>query len=783
MTHTPHVRPWLLPVLLLLFFASGAAGLVYQVLWTRQLGLVFGVTVYAASTVWASYMAGLALGSYVAGRIGDRARRPLFWFALAETGIGLSALATPVVLEWLQTVYPAVFRAAPDSLAIVTFVRLSASLAVLVVPTSLMGATLPLVVKSALVRGGDFGSRVSLLYGTNTAGAIAGTLLAGLYLIPEFGLSRSFVTAAAVNVGVGALAALAALAIGPARPAPSEPRTAAAPSAGAASADEASPAVRRLVLIVFAVSGFATLALEVVWFRVIVLLVRPTVYGFAVLLATVLFGIAVGSWAVTPLMRRRRGWVATLAALELAMAFAVLYSFVFLTHVPALARWAEPFVSRLFPAYLAYPIVAAVPAILPAALLMGLAFPVGLRVYAGADTATSGHAAGRIGTFYAWNVCGAILGSLAAGFVMLPALGSRASLIAVAAIILVSGLALLVTRPGRVARLAVPAVLIVAFAAASLRVADPFVEVNRVRYPDRTIVWHEEAVQGTVAVQRGPGRELGLYLEGNHQASDTPSMVYVHRRIAHLPLVLHRDPATALVVGLGGGATAGAAAIHHGVDVDVVELSGAVARAARYFEAVNHQVLDRPNVRLRVDDGRNYLLTTDRRYDVVTADLILPIYAGSNNVYSAGYFSLVRRALRPGGLALQWVAGTEAEYKIIMRTFLSVFPHATLWVDGSLMVGSTEPLRLSEADFARKAAMPGNAQALAELGIADFEALKKAYVAGPDEMRAFVGDGPILTDDRPLIEYFLSLPRDRAPDLSGLRGDVMRHVVEPSRPQ
>lgn len=782
MTHTPQTRPWLLPVLFVLFFASGAAGLVYQVLWTRQLGLVFGVTVYAASTVWASYMAGLALGSYVAGRIGDRARRPLLWFAVAETGIGLSALATPVVLGWLQSVYPAVFRAAPDSLAMVTIVRLVASLAVLVVPTSLMGATLPLVVKSALVRGSDFGSRVSLLYGTNTAGAIAGTLLAGLYLIPEFGLSRSFGTAAAVNVGVGALAALAALLIGPATPAASPEARASAGQAPEQSG-EASPAVRRLVLIVFAVSGFATLALEVVWFRVIVLLVRPTVYGFAVLLATVLLGIAVGSWAVTPLMRRRRGWVTTLAALEVAMAFAVLYSFVFLNHVPALARWAEPYVARLFPAYLSYPIVAAVPAILPAALLMGLAFPVGLRVYAGADTDTSEHAAGRIGTFYAWNVCGAIVGSLAAGFVMLPAFGSRASLIAVAAIILVSGLALLVTRPGRLIRLAVPVALVAAFAAASQRVADPFVAVNSVRYPDRTIVWHEEAVQGTVAVQRGPGQELGLYLEGNHQASDTRSTVYVHRRIAHLPLVLHPDPTAALVVGLGGGATAGAAAIHHGVDVDVVELSGAVARAARFFEAVNHQVLDRPNVHLRVDDGRNYLLTTDRRYDVVTADLILPIYAGSNNVYSAGYFSLVRRALRPGGLALQWVAGTEAEYKIIMRTFLSVFPHATLWADGSLMVGSTEPLRLSEADFARKAAMPGNALALTELGIADFEALKRAYVAGPDEMRAFVGDGPILTDDRPLIEYFLSLPRDRAPDLSGLRGDVMRHVVDSAVPR
>ncbi len=765
--------PWLLPLLLLLFVASGACGLVYQVLWTRSLGLVFGVTVYAASTVWASFMAGLALGSYLVGRIGDRVQRPLAWFGAAELLVGLSALATPAATAYLLRAYPAIQAIAPDSLTALTGLRLAVSLAVLIVPTTLMGATLPLVVRSSLVSGADLGRRVSLLYGTNTAGAIAGTLLAGLWLIPGIGMQATLWTAAATNVAIGIVALVAGW---------SMPAMTAARGGGAAEASdeatdtgEVTPRVRTLVLVVFAISGFATLALEVIWFRVIILMLRPTVYGFAILLATVLAGIAIGSWLAAPFMARRRNWVAVLAGLELAMAAAVLFSFAFLNLTPALTRWAEPHLARVMPAYLAFPIVASVPAILPAALLMGLAFPIGLRLYTGSASGSAGRVAARIGFFYAVNVCGAILGSLAAGFVMLPVLGSRTSLLVTAATIGASGVWLLVAGVRRAVAATVAAAALVGFVWAGARLDDPFVAAMNVRHPNHTIEWHEESVQGTVATLRAPGGRLGLYIEGNHQASEAGSMVFVHRRIGHLPMVLHADARTALVVGLGGGATAGAVAVHNPVDVDVVELSAAVVRGAAFFSHVNHDVLRRPNVRFKVDDGRNYLLRSPVQYDVVTADLILPFDAGANNLYSADYFSLVRRALRPGGIAVQWVSGTEAEYKLIMRTFLSVFPDATLWADGSLMIGAAAPLVLSRAAFDRK--LDGRREILAEMGIATFDDLCRVFTAGADEMRAFVGQGPILTDDRPLAEYFLSLPRGRQPDLTNLKGDIRRYLA------
>jgi len=194
--------------------------------------------------------------------------------------------------------------------------------------------------------------------------------------------------------------------------------------------------------------------------------------------------------------------------------------------------------------------------------------------------------------------------------------------------------------------------------------------------------------------------------------------------------------------------------------------------AAGQFEKINYGVLTRPNVNLRVDDGRNHLMLTRWRYDVITADIILPIHAGSTNVYSREYFELARRALNPGGLVAQWIDGTDAEYKMIMRTFLSVFPNATLWADGSVLIGSTKPLRLTRSDFEWKMGLPDRAQGFRDVGLASFADLTGLYTAGPKELTRFAGDGPLLTDDRPMVEYFLSLPREGAPDKSLMKRDL-----------
>ena len=770
-------RPrFVLPALCFLFFFSGACALVYQVLWLRTLGWVFGVTVYAASAVWATFMAGLAVGSGVAGLVADRVRNPLRWFGATELLIGGTALVTPTVLSRLQQAYVAAYPSLAHSPAGLLGAHLAMAFVVLIVPTSLMGATLPLVIKASTFRTSTLGNQLGLLYASNAAGAIIGTVAAGLYLIPQRGIHGTFLAAAALNLFVGLSAIAMSLRPGG--------LTAVTPEVVRLKPDATEPAEHltagrlRVVLGVFAISGAVSLALEVVWFRVLTLFLRPTVYGFAVMLAMILVGISTGSFLVTPLLNRRLRSMAVLAGLELAIGIGIVLSLRPLVYLPTLSDRLTPLVASFMPEYLGYPIAGALLAIFPVALLMGLAFPIGLHAWASARRQDK-HTAGRVGLFYSLNVAGAIVGSIVAGFVMLPKHGSGTSLVMLGCLSFAGGLALLAgSGLSRQARISSALVASALFAAAVWWSPDPFVQFVAQRYPGQSIVWQEEGVEATVVVHKNHRDELTMTINGNHQASTDESTAYVHRRIGHLPMAIHPNPRTALVIGLGGGATAGAVSVHDGVDVDVVELAGSVVRGARFLESINYGVLSRPNVHLRVDDGRNFLMLTPRRYDVVTADVIHPIFAGSGNLYSVEYFRLMRRVLNPGGIVLQWVAGTEAEYKTIARTFLSVFPGTTAWVGGGLLVGSVEPLRLRRRDFEWKLKIPSSKQGLHDLNVESFDALLAAFTAGPEELAAFVGPGDLLTDDRPQVEYFLSLPRDHDVDLSSLKGDVRRFVVQ-----
>lgn len=770
------VPRWFLPALSVTFFLSGTSALIYQVLWLRLLGLVFGVTVYAASTVWASFMAGLAIGSLVAGRVADRAPRPLLWFAGAELGIGLSAMATPWMLRVLQSLFFYFSPALNSSLASTTALRFSISFAVLLVPTALMGATLPLVLRSSTLRPERLGASTAILYGSNTAGAIAGALVAGLYCIPILGMTATFRTAGALNLTAAAAAVAISRRLG--RALESNQPTAAPP--GAAIADvEATAVARWIVLTAFAVSGAVSLGLEVIWLRVSVLILGPTVYVVSLLLSGVLVGIAVGSYAVAPFLRQRRHGVVTLAFLEAAIAISAILSIRILTKVPAAVAALPHGVTGLVPEYLVPIIAASLIVAVPPMLLMGVAFPIGLQLWSvRADDPSASRFASRVAAFYSLNVCGGIVGSLLTGFLLLPHVGSRTSLILVCSATVASAIALLVASPiRRTVRILGSGALVAAFVLLARSVPEPVDSLLALRHPNEPILWREEGIQTTASIHSIVfGRRRVLYLDGYHQADDTGGLTQVHHRIGVLPLALHPNPRTALVVGLGGGATAGALSRYSAVDVTVVELSDTVVRASHFFRNINFDVLQRPNVHLRVDDGRNFLALTRQRYDVITADAIQPIRAGAASLYSAEYFQLVRHALNDGGVVVQWFDGTDAEWRLVARTFLSVFPDATVWAGGSLLVGTKRALRLDAADFNLKLEVPGFGDALRSVGLNRFEDLVELFRAGPADLRRWVGDGPIFTDDRPMIEYFLSQPREPL-DLKALRNDVAPYLV------
>jgi spermidine synthase len=377
-------------------------------------------------------------------------------------------------------------------------------------------------------------------------------------------------------------------------------------------------------------------------------------------------------------------------------------------------------------------------------------------------------------------VFGAIVGAILGGFVLLPLLGSRGSLVAASALAVLSSTLLAASqwrsRPNFAGFMLITGPVL--FVMCALNTADPFAIVAHTLHRGERVVWRQEGVQTTVAVHDRDTRSGNLrvlYLDGMHQSDDMPSTAFVHHRIGALPVMLHPSARKALVVGLGGGATAGAVARFPGLEVDVVELSGDVVEAARYFRHINFNLFERPNVHLRVDDGRNFLLTTRERYDVITADIILPRHAGAGALYAKEYFRLVRAALAENGLVLQWNgAETMTPYKMIMRTFIDVFPNTTLWGDGSLMLGSVKPFEFSRRGYEQRRADPR----FRELFDWDLEMIRKNYIAGPEDLGRWVGEGPLLSDDKPLIEYFLTLPKDDPPvDLRGLSArfdDVLR---------
>jgi spermidine synthase len=753
---------WLLPLLSVLFFFSGVCALIYQVMWLRLLAQVFGVTVYAASTVLASFMAGLAIGSLAAGRMAGALRHPLAAFGLLEAGIAASALATPYLLDVVRTIWIAIQPSFPSSLVFLTAARFAASFAILIVPTTLMGATLPIVMRSTLVKDTAIGSRIGWLYAINTGGAICGALIAGFYLLAEIGMSASFRAAAVVNVAVGVTALLASRALpsidtaasGGTDPSPPVPdgvgkRDSRTGGTGIA------PFQARAVLWTFALSGMMSLALEIVWFRMLVTMLRPTAYAFTIMLAAVLAGIALGSAAAVPLLRRSRDWLPTLTVVQLAIAISAVLSLNALWHTQAALSWINPVFARLgIDAYLGPLVAASLVAMLPTTLGLGFAFPIGLSLFANAGPDSTR----RIGLFYSLNVCGAIAGSLLGGFVLLPALGSRGSLIATAAMALISSVVLAASqwrvRPNFAGFIAM--VGPVAFVMAALNAADPYAITTP---GNERVMWRQEGVQTTVAVhEAGAGTRPTriMYLDGMHQASDAAAMTFVHHRIGTLPTLLHPNPVDALVVGLGGGATAGAVSQYPGVTVDVVELSDAVVSGAAFFNHINFNLLQRPTVRLRVDDGRNYLLTTRKKYDVITADIILPRHSGAGALYSREYFALVREALKDDGVVLQWNGGEGAVYNLILRTFASVFPHMTLWADGTLMLGSKRPFTFSRNAYEQRRQRVDHRDVFSWR----YDQIIEMYAGGPPEIAQWVGPGTLLTDDKPVIEYFLSLPTD-----------------------
>ena len=732
----------------LFFFASGATALIYQVAWVSILKVDFGTTVHAVSTALTIFMAGLALGSAWVGRIVDRGARPLAVYAALEAALGVwSALFALSVPAW-HALSARLLSGTTLSVGSSAPIQLLLAAAVLLPPAVCMGGTLPALAKAITESPAVRGARLARLYGINTLGAVAGCVLEAFVLVPTVGVRASILLAAAINLGLGA----AAFAL--ARRAPAA-ETAAAPAAGMAAAPTERAPVALALTLAF-LSGFLTLAAEVLWTRLAINLLTANVLVFAALLAGFLTGLGAGALLVARRADRLPRPDRTLARWLLAAALCLVASIVaerglghlFDAVLRARFEWAP---ARTLLALALLALVVAVPA-----TIFGAVLPLLFRWGAGA-LATLGTDVGRL---YAWNTLGGIAGSLLAGFVLIEHLGVRAGLLVLAAGYVV--MAALVSRPAapRAAGVLVAATAVLLGGLLLPAVRTPlfwlnggFMGVSEVS-PAGTAFLAED-LEGTVGVLRYKGT-LGLAVNGVIVAQDTRADLWDLLLKAHLPLLLHESPRTVALVGLGAGVSAGATLAHDVERVDCAEIAAQVVPAHQLFAAVNGRCWEDPRLAVIVNDGRHVLATTTERYDVISVDPTDPpvVYQ-----YSRDFFAVCRERLNPGGLMVQWLPLfhlSSAHLRIVMQAFAQVFPETTVWYDGTsvLLIGSRDrPLAVDAARLRARLARPSVRANLAPIGGPDAELLLATYVCGPEGLRRMIGAGvPENSDDRPYLE-------------------------------
>ena len=729
----------LMPALLL--FISGTAALIYQVLWIKQLSLVIGVEVYAITTGISAFFAGLALGGLLFGRFADRLVKPLLLYAGLEVGVAVLGVATTLGLS---------LSAAPFAWLEQKVGLLAWLLPLLLVglPALLMGGTLPVLVRALAADPRQLGQAGGRLYAANTAGAIAGTLLTAFVLIATLGVRGSAYAAALLNV----VAAIGALIVQRRYPTPLTTPSSTPPS----------PA--RLAMVLYAIAGGVALGYEVVWSQSIVQFMSTRTYAFAVVLATYLTGLFIGSslmarrvdrlrdpWGIFALLIAGAGLVALLEVALLGR-WLVLLQTRGETLVLALGTSALVGMSTRFA-------VAALCIVFIPTLLLGAAFPVALRLCVGPDRV------GRdVGAVVAFNTLGGIVGVALCGFVLIPLLGLVRTLGLLA--IIAAGVGFVAVRQGHgvkkghrqgVIALSLAA-LLVAWLTPVERIADLLPGARNAE-----LAFYEEGRGGTVAVvTQGKGERTfhRLYIQGVSNTGDAmPSLRYM-RIQALLPLLIHNgEPRSAMVIGFGTGITAGALLSYPGLEQRVVaELLPSVVKASSLFKG-NFDAAANPGLQVRLRDGRQELLRSDQRYDLITLEPPPPSAAGVVNLYSRDFYQLAAQRLEPLGIVAQWLplpTQNIDDSRSLVRSFLDVFPYATLWTSEfheMLLVGSLQPIELDAARINARFEQPGVRSALQDVGVASAAALLATWVTDRQGLERFAADAPAVTDDQPRIEY------------------------------
>ena len=721
-------------------FISGASALVYQLIWVRLLGLVFGVSSFAVATVVAVFLLGLGLGSYFFGRWSERARDPLRIYLYVELGIAVTSLIAYLVIETMP-VYRYLYEYAYNNLGFygLSVARLLLSVLVLLPPVFLIGGTMPLLAKYFLRDPASLGSSFSKIYYLNTLGACAGALLTGFVFVRYFGVIGTLMIAVGGNLLVALIIALSKRGTG-------APRSA---------TGEQSP--YSYMLIFLFLTGFISLGYEMLWVRILSTYGLSTSQAFALILAGFLLGFSVGAWIVARKVDRRRDLEAWFSAVSIVTAFSgavVLLLFRQFEALTILLADATPMSQLTLGMALAFT-VSFIPAV-----FMGILFPLGVRIYAH-DVDRIGAKAGN--TFFS-NTLGCVLGSLLTGFVLIPFVGMwNTTLLLINLSLLIAAAFLL--RGRRPARAQWASLVVVAFVANLLVFTDSKTFHAELKGRDlRTaaegfdVIYYAEGLSGTVtAVELGNYR--GLFVDGQNVSGTDPVLLADSKMLAHTPLLLAEDPKVALTVGYGTGTTSGSMLLHE-VEVHAVEIEEKIIEAAPLFSEVNYASYADPDLDIVLDDARNYIATTDQEFSVIVTDVTNLKYKRNPYLYTLEYFEIMRGALSADGVAAAWlpVGGLSFnDLRTLIATFDKVFPHTTAWYFTQfpthfiILVGTPEPTLVNLEELREK--MTRVERDLRSLKIDNVYELASMLLLGESDIDSLVDGAPIHTDNRPILEY------------------------------
>lgn len=728
-----------------LFFMSGFCGLVYEVVWTRMLVLALGNTTLATSTILAAVMAGLSLGCYYWGKfIETREHRFLSVFGILEAGVGVTAILFLKLAPYIPDVEIWLFQTSglDDYLRIA--VRFILCFALLILPTFMMGGTFAVIGKHVIRYQKQFGRDTATLYGINTAGAAIGTFAAGFYMIKEWGHADTLWLTAGINFSIGVIALIVDAILGPkfANFRFNENKKKKTPKI------KVSKKVVRLVLISIFISGFTAMAYQVMWTRLLILVIDNSVYSFSIILIAFLLGVTIGSFVFAPFFKYIRKPVVVFAFIEILLAVSAFY-FPFTIGFSEIAP-DTPYWEMLLKRMSFW--------IFPPTILMGAALPLATRIYH-----YQKEKVGRsIGNVLSVNTIGAVTGALAASFYLIPEVGFRNSSLLLPASILILGGAILMTQTRRTATFIV-FIGIVGLGLVGLKTMPPdfYHQKYAALEPESRMIYYKEALAATATIFDRIDGTRALYLNGIPEVDSTILSVMTFKLMGALPGLLMEEPSNALMVTYGAGVTSGAASLF-AKELDCVDLAAQAKEVSKFFAAVNDNVAERDNVYFHVDDARHFLQNTPKKYSFIVSDATHPRVYDSWVLFTAEFYELIEAKLDRNGIFLQWLpfhGMTTDQYMGIIRTFSSVFEHTSIWRVGNaytLLMATPEKFSIDFQAFYQRLARKDvqSSLKLAELSN-PFEFLRYFSMA-EDRIREMLNGYPefIITDNSPANLFF-----------------------------